>query len=69
MTTFTTVTYGIASYYAYIFNEPIAYRLAKVSERKNRPQRRSGIVSVDAMMNNIGFAFDEAQPLKKSKKG
>jgi hypothetical protein len=67
---FTPVAYGIASFYAHIFNEPIAYRLAKVSDRRNRKSFREDVVSVDAMMSNIGFAFEDAKPIKrKGKRG
>ena len=67
---FTTVAYGLASYYAFHFNETIAYRLAKASERRVRKPRRDGMVTVDAMMNNIAGAFENAKPMKKKgKKG
>jgi len=68
---FTTVAYGISSFYAYKFSEPIAYRLAKVNDRRGRKTRRADVVTVDAMMNNIADVFENAKPLKtkKGKKG
>ena len=68
---FTSVAYGMASFYAFKFNEPIAYRLAKVNDRRARKSRRDGVVTVDAMMTNIASAIESAKPLKtkKGKKG
>ena len=66
---FTTVAYGMASFYAFKFNEPITYRLAKVSERRSlrKPGRNN---SVSAMMTSIAGVIENAQPIKKkSKKG
>lgn len=71
---FTVFAHGLARFYEYKLDETIAYRLARINERKNRNRPfRPGkhAVSVEAMMSNISSAFDAAKPLKtkKSKKG
>lgn len=65
---FTTVAHGIASYYSFHFNESIAYRLAKASERRPSKARRNNTVTVGAMMTNIADVFENARPLKKKGK-
>lgn len=67
---FTVFAYGLAQFYEYKLNETIAYRLARISERKNHRRafnHNDRMVSAASMMNNIAGAFEAAKPLKTKK--
>lgn len=67
---FTVFARGLAQFYEYKLNETIAYRLARISERKNHRRafsRNDRMVSAASMMNNIAGAFEAAKPLKTKK--